>query len=56
MANNLTVESGTDTDTVSSLGDQEYDYSDLPQRLDRDQTADIYFGHTDRVKDVFLGL
>ena len=54
MANNKTnVESGTDTDTVSSLGDQEYDYSDLPQGLDRDQTAEHLFWAYQQAKGRF---
>jgi hypothetical protein len=53
MANNTTVESGTDTDTVSSLGDQEYDYSDLPQELDRDQAAEHLFWAHQQAKGRF---
>ena len=43
MANTNTIESGADTDTVSSIGEQEYEYSDVPQGLDRNQTAEHLF-------------
>ena len=44
MANNTSVESGADTDTVSSLGDQEYDYSDLPQGFERSDGRTFILG------------
>ena len=53
MASNTNVESGTDTDTVSSLGEQEYDYSDVPQGLDRDQTAEHLFWSYQQAKGRF---
>ena len=54
MANNNTnVESGTDTDTASSMGDQEYDYSDIPQGLDREQTAEHLFWSYQQAKGRF---
>jgi hypothetical protein len=52
MTNNA-IESGTDTDTVSSMGDREYDYSDIPQGLDRDQTAEHLFWVYQQMKGRF---
>ena len=44
-------DSGTDTDTVSSVGDTQYEYDDIPEGLDETQKAEELSWTYQRLRD-----